>query len=97
MEVLEVAKSLIDILMGLGCAHDTHIQCSGAGGRCVQVKITNSYLNRELRLQGLIGPEKVSISLFQSGTAKAIISVVARDETTTSAAEWLVGKRNLTL
>lgn len=97
MEVIEVTKALIEIMMGLGCAHETHIECTGAGGRCVEARIVNSYLLRELRVVGLLGPEKVSISLFQSGTTRAIAAAVARDETMSRAAEWLAGKRDLTL
>lgn len=97
MEVIEVTKALIGILMGLGCAHETHIRCTGAGGRCVEARITEPCLLRELRVVGLVGPEKVGISLLQSGSTTAIVGVVARDETMSRAAEWLAGKRGLTL
>lgn len=97
MEVFEVTKALIEILLGLGCAHETHIRCTGAGGRCVEAKITEPYQYRELRVVGLVGPEKVSISLFQSGATTAIVGFVAREETMSRAAEWLAGKRGLTL
>lgn len=99
MTVFEATKELIGILMGMGCPHNSDLHVHGQGARMymrTKIKTTAKDQPRQLILEDYTDGS-MKIFLFVEDSQHSVHSTSLEDTTLPKVAEWLAGKRNLTL